>query len=105
MTRDEILRANPITSFVRNRGYVLKRAGQNLVTNGCPITQHKPGHRPVTIYPQTQSWSCHDCKIGGSVIDWVMHEKNVSAADAMRELGGRNGSDPTAIYDYKDEGG
>lgn len=39
------------------------------------------------------------------MIDWVMQEKNVSAADAMLELGGRNGSKPTAIYDYKDEGG
>ena len=40
--------------FVRSRGHELKPAGQNFVTNGCPVTQHKRGHRPVIIYPETQ---------------------------------------------------
>ena len=59
------------------------------------------------IYPETQSWSCHDCKRGGSVIDWVMIERNVTAADAMRILGGGNNSSPelVATYDYTDESG
>jgi hypothetical protein len=59
------------------------------------------------IYPKTQSWSCHDCKVGGSVIDWVMRAENISAADALRILaGGRNGSsEPVATYDYTDERG
>jgi 5S rRNA maturation endonuclease (ribonuclease M5) len=59
------------------------------------------------IYPETQSWSCHDCKHGGSVIDWLMMEKNISAADAMRMLGGgSNGSaEIVATYDYSDETG
>jgi Protein of unknown function (DUF3987)/CHC2 zinc finger len=99
MSRDEIIADNPITDFVRNRGYELKPAGQNFVTNACPQTQHKRGHRPVMIYPETQSWSCHDCKVGGTVIDWVMHEKNVTAAEAMRELaGGLKASEPVATF-------
>ena len=33
------------------------------------------------------------------MIDWVMHEKNVTAAEAMRELaGGLNGSEPVARF-------
>jgi hypothetical protein len=108
--RDEILDANPIEEFVRNRGHELKRAGENYVTSGCPVTHHKPGHRPVMIYPRTQSWSCHDCKVGGSVIDWLAEEKGISGADAMRELAGsRNGSEPTArliaTYDFTDPRG
>ena len=87
MSREEIIAANPIVDFVRSRGHELKPAGQNFVTNACPQTQHKHGHRPVMIYPETQSWSCHDCKRGGSVIDWVMIERNVTAADAMRNFG------------------
>src|SRR5262249_8439441 len=73
----------------------------------CPQTRHKRGHRPVMIYPETQSWSCHDCKRGGSVIDWLAIEKNISAADAMRMLGGgSNGpADIVATYDYADETG
>ena len=82
----EVITAHPIVEFVRRRGHELKRAGRTR-NHHCPITHHKRGHRPV-IYPKTQSWSCHDCKIGGTVIDWVMHEKNVTAAEAMRELAG-----------------
>ena len=111
MTRDEIIAANPIQEFVRNRGHELKRSGKNFVTNASPLTQHKPGHRPVMIYPENNSWYDHDLKTGGSVIDWVMHEKNLSADDAMRELGGgRNGqAEPkrliAASYSYTDESG
>jgi hypothetical protein len=64
MTRAEIIAANPMVDFVCNRGHELRPAGQNFVTSGCPVTQHRRGHRPVMIYPATQSWSCHDCKKG-----------------------------------------
>jgi 5S rRNA maturation endonuclease (ribonuclease M5) len=106
MTREEIISANPIADFVRNRGHALQPAGQNFVTSGCPVTQHRQGHRPVMIYPKTQSWSCHDCKVGGSVIDWLIHEKNITASHALRILGGgRNGSKPIQTYGYTDESG
>jgi 5S rRNA maturation endonuclease (ribonuclease M5) len=108
MNRDEIIDANPIADYVRNRGHALKRAGENFVTNACPKAQHKKFHRPVSIDPSKQLWHCNDCNVGGTVIDWEMVEKNISAADAMRALGGgRNGSfpKPTAIYDYTDETG
>jgi hypothetical protein len=98
MSRDEVIAANPITDFVRSCGHELKRAGSNFVTSGCPATQHKRGHRPVMIYPKTQSWNCHDCKVGGTVIDWVMREKKVTAAEAMRELaGGLNVSELSSL--------
>ena len=106
-TREEIIAANPIVDFVRNRGYQLKRAGKNFVTDGCPVCKHKArGHRPVMLYAETQSWNCHDCERGGSVIDWVMMEKNVSAAEAIRELCGNNEiSQIVATYNYTDENG
>ena len=69
MSREEIMSANPIADFVRSRGHELKTAGENFVTSGCPVTEHKRGHRPVMIYSKTQSWNCHDCKVGGTVID------------------------------------
>ena len=49
----------------------------------------------------------HDCKIGGTVIDWVMQEKGCDAAEAMQLLGGgRNGHrEPVNVYDYTDEHG
>ena len=110
VSRDEIISQNPISDFVLGRGHELKRAGENFITSGCPVGPHKkPGHMPVTIYPATESFYCADHDAGGSVIDWVMHEKNITVAAAMRELGGRNDSEPpakiVATYDYTDEGG
>jgi hypothetical protein len=106
MSREEIIAANPIADFVRNRGHELKRAGKNFVTNASPVAQHKRGHRPVMIYPENNSWFDHDLKLGGSVIDWVMHERGCDAAQAMRELSGNNGAaEIVATYDYTDEGG
>ena len=92
MSREEIIAANPLVPFLRRRGHDVFLRVTNHVTDACPVTQHKPGHRPVMIY-QDQQWYCHDCKRGGSVIDWVAIEKNVSVAEAMRLLsGGNNGS-------------
>jgi hypothetical protein len=110
MNRDEIIAANPIADFVRSRGHELKRAGENFETSGCPVTQHKRGHRPVMIYPKTQSWNCHDCEVGGTVIDWLANEKGISGADALRDLAdGNDGARPAAkivkTYDYTDESG
>jgi 5S rRNA maturation endonuclease (ribonuclease M5) len=113
MNRDEILAENPIADFVRSRGHKLMRAGENFVSGGCPQTQHKRGHCPVTINVAKQVWYCNDCKIGGSVIDWEAIEKKIEPAEAMRQLrGGRNGANPpgarpqiVATYDYCDEAG
>lgn len=103
--RSEIIRQNPIANFVRARGHDLKPEGNNFVTDGCPVSKHeKPGHRPVTIYPDKDSWYCHDCKRGGSVIDWLAFEMNVSPGQAMQDLGGAAPA-IIATYDYKDENG
>jgi hypothetical protein len=107
MSREEIIVANPIVDFLSNCGHELKRAGKNFVTNASPVTQHKRGHRPVMIYPENNSWFDHDLKLGGSVIDWLMHERGCDAAEAMRLLGGGNNGSPEIVstYDYTDETG
>jgi hypothetical protein len=75
------------------------------------VTEHKKKwHRPVGIDVKKQLWFCNDCKLGGTVIDWVMREKGCDAAQAIRELGG-GGNDKeergqiVCAYDYTDEGG
>ena len=107
MTRDEIIANNPLGQFLSDCGYELRPAGRNFVTSACPVTQHKKYHRPVTIDTERNLWHCNDCKIGGTVIDWVIHEKNVTAADAIKILGGgENGAaEIIATHDYTDEGG
>jgi AAA domain len=96
VNRGDIIATHPLADFIRARGHRLVPAGENFVTNGCPVTQHtKRGHRPVTIDTPKQVWCCNDCDKGGSVIDWLMCEKGISAAQAMRELSG--GPAPTSI--------
>ena len=107
MTRDEIISDNPIAEFIRDRGHELKRAGENFKTNACPVAEHKKFHRPNTINPAKNLWHCNDCDVGGSVIDWLIHEKDITAADALLELGGGpDGTNPQIIatYHYTDEG-
>src|SRR4029077_20340905 len=119
MTRDEMISANPLAQYLTSRSYELRPAGENFVTNACPVKQHKQFHRCNTIDTLKNLWHCNDCNRGGTIIDWVMIEKNVSAADAMRMLGGeRNNYDlPSSktanrplrriakTYDYTDETG
>jgi putative DNA primase/helicase len=110
--RDQIIADHPLPEYLRARGYSLYRTGPNFVTNVCPVAGHKKFHRPNTIDSAKNLWHCNDCGVGGSVVDWVMLEKGITAANAMRELGGgRNGSTPTpewkivATYDYTDASG
>src|SRR5437773_6177399 len=110
MTRDEIIAANPLPEYLRNRGFSLYPAGPNFVTSSCPITEHRKFHRCVTIDTAQNLFHCNDCDKGGSIIDWIALEENITAAGAIRKLGGgRNGSTPewkiVATYDYTDENG
>ena len=110
MTRHETIAANPLAGFLVERGYELRPAGKNFVTNACPMAHHKKHHRPTTIDTVKDLWHCNDCKCGGSVIDWLIIEKHLSAAEAMRMLGGQhNGSKLAArlvkTYDYVTESG
>ena len=109
-TREEIIAANPFETFLANRGFDLRDSGQNRVTNACPVAVHKKYHRPVTIDMGKQLWHCNDCKVGGTVIEWVARENDCDAAGAMRILtGGRTGSERRGrlikTYDYTDETG
>src|SRR5262249_12363741 len=97
--------------YLRNRGVALIPAGANFVTNACPIAVHREVHLCVTIDVEKQCWHCNDCQQGDTVIGWLMFEQNITAADAMRQLGrgSRNGSTPerkiVATHDYADQAG
>jgi CHC2 zinc finger len=111
VTREEIIAANPLPQYLTTRGHELRPAGKNFVTNACPITHHQKFHRCMTIATVKNLWHCNDCKRGGTVIDWVMIERNVSAADAMRMLGAEQNISKRKLkllaktYDYIDEHG
>ena len=107
MSREEIIAANPIVDFVRSRGHELKPAGQELCHKRLSADTTQTRSSACNDLPGNAVWSCHDCKRGGSVIDWVMIERNVTAAACDANLGGGNNSSPelVATYDYTDESG
>lgn len=124
MDREQILARNPLVSFIEGLGVPLKSAGGKLTSNRCAIAEHKPGHQCVDFDAEKQVWYCHDCREGGSVIDWLMKSEGIPPAEAMKRLGGdespaprsqatpapsQRASDPKAkllkTYDYTDENG
>jgi 5S rRNA maturation endonuclease (ribonuclease M5) len=111
MTRENIIASNPLPDYLRGRGFSLFPAGPNFVTNVCPVEEHRKFHRCVTIDTAKNVFHCNDHKVGGSLIDWVALEENITAAEAMRKLdGGRNGASTpewkiSRTYDYTDASG
>ncbi len=117
MTREEIIEKHPLWELVEERGFQIKNVGGQFVTNCCPIENHKQGHLCVTISPSKDVWHCNDHDKGGSVIDWIMTEKQMTTKEAMTELGGvesrpHAGNAPpgadqkeVAVYNYTNENG
>jgi len=110
MSRAQILKDNSLVDYLRKRGFDLKKAGANYVTNACPIGMHEPGHRPVTIDTAKELWHCNDHERGGSIIDWIALEENITPAEVMKKLGGDTGrsagrSRLVKAYDYTDAKG
>ena len=85
--RDQIIEANPLPVFLLERGYEVKPKGSNYVSNGCPLKHHRPGHHCVSVDTAKRVWHCNSCDVGGSVVDWLMHNQGVNAAQALRLLG------------------
>lgn len=114
-TRDELLNAHPLVPYLLRRGITMRRSGAEAITNVCPVAEHKPGHFCVSVNPDKQCWRCHDHEVGGSIIDWIMHETGKSLKTVMEELSGhvepiRPSKQPInpqliATYDYTDESG
>ncbi len=66
-------------------GGTLKKTGKTLSLSQCPFCG---GHDCFRIYPDTRSWSCFQCgdNTGGSIIDFVVREKNCTEHEALKEL-------------------
>jgi hypothetical protein len=109
VNRGEIIAANPLPEYLRQRGFSFFPAGANFVTHKCPVAEHRGFHRCVTVDAAKNVFHCNDCEKGGSIIDWIALEENITAAAAMQKLGAaRNGSTPkpewkiSYTYDYTD---
>lgn len=83
VSRDFIIQQNPIATFLERAGIRLTGSTPKLRAFVCPLKEHKRGHFCVEINVESNLWHCHDCSVGGSIIDWVMHSKGCTAIQAM----------------------
>ncbi len=84
---EQIRDRNDIESVIS--GYVeLKRRGRNL-TGLCPF--HNEKTPSFTVYPETSSYYCFGCHVGGDVITFIRNIENLDYLDAVKFLADRSG--------------
>ena len=78
--------AHPIEDVVGRYGVQLKRQGRAFVGR-CPF--HADGGRPnLHVFPDTRTWWCFRCCLGGDVLKFVMLAEEVGFREAVDRLGG-----------------
>ncbi len=87
---------NDITNVIS--GYVnLKRRGRNMV-GLCPFHGEKTAS--FTVYPETESFYCFGCGVGGDVVSFIRRIENLDYIDAVKLLAQRSGMEmPEDSYD------
>jgi len=83
---DRIRRDYPIAEVVAHHGIDLRRAGRALVGR-CPL-HHDRGQPNLHVYPDSRSWYCYRCAVGGDVIDFVMRVERLGFRAAVARLEG-----------------
>ena len=78
-------RVDIVAEITRRTGKQVKQVGASMDLEQCPFCS---GHACFRIRPETRSWSCHQCggKTGGTIIDFVMKEKNCTRYEALEDL-------------------
>jgi len=89
---DRIRRDHPIAEVVAHHGIDLRRVGRALVGR-CPL--HPDGGRPnLHVYPDSRSWYCFRCAVGGDVISFVTRVEHLSFRAAVARLEGSGNAGP-----------
>ncbi len=83
----ELVARNDVESVISS--YVpLRRRGRNLV-GLCPFHGEKTAS--FTVYPETASFYCFGCHVGGDVITFIKQIESLEYMDAVRFLADRSG--------------
>ncbi|MBE6778142.1 MAG: DNA primase [Ruminococcaceae bacterium] len=83
----ELIARNDVESVIS--AYVpLRRRGRNLV-GLCPFHGEKTAS--FTVYPETASFYCFGCHVGGDVITFIKQIESLEYMDAVRFLADRSG--------------
>ncbi len=86
---EAIKRDYPITDVIARYGIQLRPSGRTLVGR-CPF--HADGGRPnLYIYPDSGSFYCYRCALGGDVISFVQQIEGVGFSRAVQRLADQPG--------------
>ena len=81
--------AHPIEAVIRRYAVELRRVGRSL-SGRCPF--HDDQGRPnLYVWPETGSWFCFRCALGGDVIHFVELAEKLSFREAIDRLDGSAG--------------
>lgn len=81
---DALRNGFPVTDVIARYGIDLRTSGTHLLGR-CPL--HADSGRPnLHVYPQTQSWYCYRCGVGGDVIKFLQLKENVGFVQACELL-------------------
>ena len=81
-----------IADVVKRYGVKVKRGNKAL----CPL--HNERTPSFTVYPDTNSWNCFGCGVGGSAIDFIMTYYGLDALEAAKKL---DADYNLGLFDYK----
>lgn len=84
--RKDIIEAFPLTTHLAKLGIRLKGNGVQKTATRCAVSAHKPDHWCVSVNVDKQVWHCNDHDEGGSIIDWLMLERNQSDVEVFKSL-------------------
>lgn len=82
---DAIRAAHPIAEAIRGAGVELRERGRRFVAH-CPF--HRDNAPSLTVYPDTESWYCYGCEVGGDVFEFVGRIRGITFREAAAELAG-----------------
>ncbi len=83
----EVVRRSDVTEVVS--GYVQLRRRGRTQTGLCPF--HSEKTPSFVVYPETQSFYCFGCGVGGDVITFIKRINNLDYVEAVKFLAGRAG--------------
>lgn len=91
---------------VASRYTQLKPTG-NKYSAKCPF--HDDNNPSLIIYPETNSWFCFGCQVGGSVFDFVMRAEKITFYESLKklaepfhiEIGDKRNFKPYEVEEYK----
>lgn len=98
---DELKRDFDFLGYIRSFGGKERRAGRLIGFNPCPVCGHRDD---FFYYPETKTFNCFGKSgdVGGTVIDFLMHTRNISRREAVEafkyELCGLSRSEDKAAF-------